>query len=409
MANTLNNISLERWHDQIRDHLYRIILPFWMHESLDSIGGGFWGEISCDHEIHPEAPKGLILNARLLWTFSTLYRRDPWGEYRNLAQRAFIELVDKFWDPIHSGFGWMVDRTGVCVDDRKKIYGQAFAIYGLVEFAHVFERPEAYHKARQVYDLIERHAWDEQYGGYIEVCQADWSVASDCRLSDKDMDEKKSMNNHLHLLEAYTQFYRCFPNDQLKCRLMQLLDLFDRYIITSDRCHLGHFFDESWHPRSDNYTYGHDIEASWLLVETAEVLGDEAICHRVKDFALPLARTVLAEGLDPQGGLYYEGRAGQPTDRNKEWWPQAEAVVGFLNAYQLAGDSSFLHAAFKLWDFIETRMVDRERGEWFWRVDPQGQPDRTQPKLSAWKTPYHNARACLETMERLMRLEEVLA
>ncbi len=401
------DISLDAWLGQIDSHLHRVILPFWLEDAIDP-RGGFIGEISCDHVINPKASKGLILHARLLWTFSALYHRDPWGEYRNLAQRAFSFLMDRFWDAEQGGFWWAVDAEGHCVDSNKKIYGQAFTIYGLCEYARAFDRPEGYHKARQVYDLIERYARDEQYGGYVEVCQADWSVAQDGRLSDKDMDEKKSMNNHLHLLEAYTLFYRCCPQERLRQRLAQLIEIFEQHIVTSDRRHFDHFFNETWQRRSDNYTYGHDIEGSWLLVEAAEALGDEGVLARVKTLALDLARTCLTEGLDPNGGLYYEGQGGRPIDTNKEWWPQAEAVVGFLNAYQLSGDKAFLQAAAQLWEFIESRLVDRERGEWFWRVNAQGQPDRTQPKLSAWKAPYHNVRACLEVMDRLIKCERVL-
>jgi mannobiose 2-epimerase len=221
------------------------------------------------------------------------------------------------------------------------------------------------------------------------------------RLSDKDQNAKKSMNNHLHVLEAYTKLVRVRPNAILAERLRELIDLFRRRILDETAEHLQHFFDEHWHVESNNYTFGHDIEGSWLLCEAAEALGDEALLAEVRTAAVKIARAVLREGLDPAGGVFYEGRDGKIVNRSKEWWPQAEAVVGFWNAWQLTGEIEFKNAAMNVWRFIQEKIVDRRHGEWFWRIDERGMVDDSLPKISAWKCPYHNGRCCLEVIRRI--------
>ena len=396
--------QLQNFADAVRQELNDHLLPFWLDRSVDAAHGGFIGHMANDGTIDPMAPKGLILNSRLLWTFSALYRFKEDNRCRDMARRAYDYLEAYFWDRSHGGTFWQVDFKGHPVDDKKKIYGQAFYIYALAEYCQAFESEPALQRARQVFDLIEKNSRDQNYGGYIEVCNRNWSVAEDLRLSDKDMDEKKSMNNHLHLLEAYTNLYRIRPEARLRQRLTELIDLFDQRIADQSSGHLNHFFDEKWQPKSANYTFGHDIEASWLLCEAAEVLGDPNITSRAQRLALRLARVTLAEALDDDGGLCYEGRAGNVTDPNREWWPQAECIVGFLNAYELSSDRSFLEAAQKAWSFIEEYFIDNKNGEWFWRIDLNGHPDPAEPKVSQWKGPYHNVRTCLETIRRLQQI-----
>ena len=396
--------TIQQFSAAVRDELENNLVPFWLEKAIDPEHGGFIGQMSNDGTIDSEAPKGLILNTRILWTFSALYRFNQDSRFRETAQLAYDYLEAYFWDTSFGGVFWLLDYKGHPLDNKKKIYGQAFYIYALAEHYQAFEDSSVLERAGGMFDLIEIHSRDQTYGGYIEVCNRDWSIAEDLRLSDKDMDEKKSMNNHLHLLEAYTNLYRIRPENRLRERLMELIDIFDQRILNPDTGHLNHFFDDTWRPKSDNYTFGHDIEASWLLCEAAEVLEEPALTSRVRRLALQLARVTLAEGLDDDGGLFYEGRAGQVTDPDRQWWPQAESVVGFLNAYELSGDDSFLEAAKNAWTFIEKYFIDRQHGEWFWRIDTAGRPDPAEPKVSQWKGPYHNVRACLEIIKRLTRL-----
>jgi mannobiose 2-epimerase len=394
--------ELEIFSAQVGEYLFRHYLPFWCGPALDRKNGGWMAWLSNDLKPDRSQPKGLIVNSRILWAFSAAHMARPESVYAEMAERAFDFLMSKFWDAQHGGAFWRLDDTGEVIDDSKKTYGQAFYIYALTEFHRAFGNPAALERTKELFELIERHAHDAKSGGYTEVCNRDWSPAgADARLSEKDMNEKKSMNNHLHVLEAYTNLYRAWPEPCVAERLRELIDIFLARILDAHTNHLHHFFNEQWEVRSDTYTYGHDIEASWLLCEAAEGLGDAKLLARVRAVALPMADVVLREGIAHDGALCYEGKSGEIIDPGRDCWPQAEALVGFLNAFELSGDEKFFAAARRVWDYIENNLVDRVHGEWFWRINPDGQPDSQLPKVSEWKGPYHATRACLETMKRL--------
>jgi len=401
----MNDNELKQFSQLVSDQLFGNILPFWCGPALDHEQGGWMACLSNDLKPDRTQPKGLIVNARILWAFSAVhqFRSDPL--FRRMADRAFEFVTNRFWDTQWGGAFWRLDDAGRVLDDSKKIYGQAFGIYALTEYHQAFGQTAALDRAKQLFELIERHAHDDQFGGYLEVRRRDWSAAdASARLSDKDMNEKKSMNNHLHVLEAYTNLYRVWPEPRVKQRLRELIRLFQQRILDSRTLHLHHFFDEQWHVRSDTYTFGHDIEATWLLCEAAEVLGDATLLKRVQALALRMAEVVLRESIDADGALRYEGKDGKIIDAGKECWPQAEAVIGFLNAYQLSGDEKYFRSSLRACDFIEQKLVDRVHGEWFWRITPAGQVDATLPKINEWKGPYHGSRMCLEALHRLHTL-----
>ena len=387
---------------KLREHLFGHIMPFWCGPALDHEHGGWMSWLSNDLKSDRTQPKGLIVNARILWAFSAVHQANPDPQFKQMASRAFDYIINRFWDVQYGGAFWQLDDSGKVLDDSKKIYGQAFYIYALTEFHRAFKSEGALHRALTLFELIEKHSHDSEFGGFVEVCRRDWSEAGpDARLSDKDMNEKKSMNNHLHVLEAYTNLYRETQNPVVEQRLHELIQLFLERILDSRTNHLHHFFDEEWRVRSDTYTFGHDIEASWLLCEAAGVLDDPVLLQRVKSIAVQMAGVVLNEGILADGGLCYEGRAGNLIDAGRECWPQAEAVVGFINAFQISGDEKYLAAAMRVWNYAEKHLVDHVHGEWFWRINEDGRPDTKLPKVSEWKGPYHVSRACLETMNRL--------
>lgn len=401
--------DLERFRAEVGEHLFGHYLPFWSGPALDPKNGGWMAWLSNDLKPDRTRPKGLIVNCRILWAFSAAHRVRPEPVYFYMAARAFDFVIHKFWDEEHGGAFWRLDDAGQVRDDAKKIYGQAFYIYALTEFHRAFGSPAALERARELFELIERHAHDAKFGGYVEVCHRDWSEAgAEARLSEKDMNEKKSMNNQLHVLEACTNLYRVWPEPWVADRLRELMEIFLVRILDRRTGHLHHFFNEQWEVRSDTCTYGHDIEASWLLCEAAGELGDAKLLARVREAALRMAETVLREGVAADGALCYEGRDGRVIDEGRECWPQAEAVVGFLNAYELSLDEKYLAAARGVWDYIQRHLVDRVHGEWFWRINPDGRPDPELPKVSEWKGPYHVTRACLETMSRLNRLPALI-
>ncbi|HKV38076.1 MAG TPA: AGE family epimerase/isomerase, partial [Blastocatellia bacterium] len=323
-----------------------------------------------------------------------------------IAERAYAYLTGHFLDPEFGGVVWTVDYKGRILDAKKKAYAQAFALYGFAEFYIATGYEAALDNAFRIYNLIENRCRDQEFGGYFETFERDWSLALDQRLSDVDLDEKKSMNTHLHILEAYATLARASGDEQVRERLAALVNIFLAHIISPQRDYLEMFFDQSWTSKSRRRSFGHDIEASWLLCEAAGVLGDSRLAATVRDAALKIAQSVHDEGLDGDGSLLYEADPGGIIDFNRDWWVQAEAVVGFVNAYQLSGAGHFLKAAMRAWAYIQANVIDKTNGEWFWRVSSDGVPSIENPKLSQWKCPYHNGRMCFEVSRRLSAIKE---
>lgn len=389
------------------------ILPFWLEHTIDEEFGGFRGQIANNLTFDPHAAKGLILNARILWTFSKAFSVYKEPAYLSAAHRAYEYFCRCFWDDEFGGVYWMVDYAGRPVDTKKRIYGQAFTVYALTEYTHATADREPLDRAMRIVAQIESAGHDDEHGGYFETYERNWTLAADQRLSDVDLDEKKSMNTHLHLLEAYATLLRHHEDTTVRFRLRELIEIFLKHIIDPVTQHFILFFDEAWRPRSEIISFGHDIEGSWLLCEAAEILGDAGVLARVRATAVKMAQAVFEQALDADGGLLYEAekRADGPAkivDTDKHWWPQAEAVVGFLNAYELSGKQHFLVAAERSWAFIEKHIIDHQYGEWFWLVSRDGTPDAQREKVGPWKCPYHNSRTCIEVMARLHRLQHKL-
>jgi cellobiose epimerase len=380
------------------------ILPFWAERTVDREKGGFYGLITNDLEVDSDAPKGSVLNTRILWTFSAAFRTWPEPLYREMADRAYAYLLEHFWDDQHSGLVWMVDSRGDFLDERKQTYGQAFGVYAFSEYFRATGRKEALEYAIRLLESIEAHAFEPAHGGYVEALARDWSPLEDMRLSDIDLNVPYSQNTHLHLLEAYAALLRVWPEPTLRGRLQALWEILAFRIRDEKTNKLVLFQDRDWKPLSDAVSHGHDIEASWLLCEAADVLGDETISERTKAIGLAMAGGVLAEGFDRVHGGVSDAIDHHSPVLGKEWWPQAEAVVGFLNAFELSGREDYLDAALKSWHFIEQFVIDHTYGEWYYRVSPEGRPELDLAKVSPWKCPYHNARAALEIIERSRRL-----
>jgi mannobiose 2-epimerase len=377
------------------------ILPFWSGRVPDEVDGGFRGYISEDGTVDPLAPRGGVLHARILWTFAAAYRRYREPGHRALADRALSYLLDRFWDPVHGGVFWMLDHEGRPLLERKQTYHQAFALYGLAEHHRAIGSRESLEHAIRLYRAIEEHAFDPEEGGYWEARGRDWRPLEDVRLSEKDRNTPRSMNTHLHVMEAYTNLLRVWAGEGLRDRLKVLIQIHLDRILDSDLSHLLLFFDEAWRPVDHAVSYGHDIEASWLIVEAADILGDAVLRGRAVEAAGRIARTTLREGLDRgHGGLYAERDDEGSLDDEKHWWMQAEAIVGFVNAWDLTRDGAFLDAAEETWRFVDRFIVDRDHGEWRWRVARDGSPIPGLAKVEPWKGPYHNSRAALEVLRR---------
>jgi mannobiose 2-epimerase len=397
----MDPISIRNYAQRIETELTQNILPFWISQVVDHEHGGFYGSLTNDLAIDRTVPRGALLSARILWTYSAAHRQYKTPAYLEMAHRAYVDLEENFRDREHGGYFWSISADGAPLKTRKQVYGQAFAIYALTEYHRTSGLRQPLDQAIELYHLLEKQALEPKFGGYLEAFSREWNPIDDVRLSEIDLNEPKSQNTHLHVMEAYTNLLRVWPDPGLKRSQATLINVMLNRILCAKTHHLQLFFANDWTLRSDAVSYGHDIEASWLLIQAASVLGDPAILQRLKPITLDIAYATLAQGIDTDGAVFNAGGSTGVTDTTKEWWPQAEAVVGFLDAYQLSQSERFLSAALRCWDFVETHLVDRTHGEWFRGVDRAGNVLPEQLKVSFWKCPYHNGRACMEAASRL--------
>ncbi|MFO1449316.1 MAG: AGE family epimerase/isomerase [Opitutaceae bacterium] len=380
------------------------ILPFWLKHAIDTKRGCFHGSVSSDLVPDPNAVRGALLTSRILWTFSAAYRRYRTIEYLRMADFAYVDLISHFHDARHGGFFWSLRPDGTVLQDRKQVYGQAFALYGLSEYHAASGRPEPLELAIEVHRLLEKHALDPTHGGYLEALGREWQAIPDMRLSGGDMNVPKSQNTLLHVMEAYACLLRVWPNPDLERSQISLLKVMLDHVLQGDSGHLGLFFSADWQPKSDQVSYGHDIEAAWLLTQAGDGVDDAPLRERIRKAAVRIADVTLAEGVDSDGGVMNQGGPQGLTNTGKDWWPQAEAVIGFLNAYEIGRQPKHLDAALRSWEFIDSHLIDRTRGEWIRSVDRDGRPSGDPAKISFWKCPYHNGRMVLESVARLRRL-----
>jgi mannobiose 2-epimerase len=390
--------------DAMMGDLRANVLPFWFGRVLDE-RAGFHGLVGDDGRPAPAAPLGGVLCARLLWTFSAAYRRTGDPAHRRAADHFHAWLTGPFHDPRHGGVYWLLDHEGRPIADRKQTYALAFALYGLAEHHLATGSQESLAQAVDLFRLIEERAADREHGGYFEAHARDWGALDDVRLSEKDLNAPKSMNTHLHVMEALAALARAGGGAAVREALATVVRLHLERIFDADTGHLCPFFDERFAPLSRAVSFGHDVEASWLLVEAADETGDAALVARARAAAILMSDVALAEGFDPvHGGLFAERGEDARLDDEKHWWMQAEAIVGFLNAFEISHREAFLDAALRTWSFVERFLVDGVHGEWRWRVERDGTPIPGLPKVEPWKCPYHNSRAALEVDVRTGRL-----
>lgn len=374
------------------------ILNYWIKNAVDNKNGGFIGKVDGNDKVYAKADKGLVLNSRILWTFSAAYIQNPKPAYKMMADRAYNYLMEHFWDKKNGGGYWSVDYLGKPKEKHKQMYGQGFMLYGLSEYYRAFGNKSALNSAIELFGLIEKNGYDKKNGGYFEVATENWQITEDKVITQGKADQKKSMNTHLHIIEPYTNLYRVWKDPLLKKQLYGLLSNFTDKIIDKNTQTQILFLTDDWQPRSEIISYGHDIEASWLLLETAEVLHDEAWIEKIKPFSIGLSNAAQ-KGIDTDGGMYYE-TDGTHLKTQKDWWPQAEAMVGFYNSYQISKDAKYFQQSLKSWDFIKKRLLSTT-GEWYWGINSENKALTNMDKIGMWKCPYHNARACMEMIRRL--------
>lgn len=392
------SVSTRTLHREITKDLKENILSFWEKYSVDP-SGGFYGTLERDGTPVADAPKGGVLNARILWTFSTAYRMYGDAKYRDLADRAQRYFIDHFIDPQYGGIYWLIKADGTPLDTDKQTYGCSYAIYGLSEHFRATGNVESLQKAIEIYHTMENEIKDPVKDGYIESFTRSWGTPEKLGYDGEGV-ATKTMNTHIHVLEAYTALYKVWRNSDLRQRLAKVIDMVSTNLYNPRTHHLILYCDSDWKNLDDIDSYGHDIETSWLLMEAAEALNDPEILERCKKISLELVDASLREGINPMGAMMYE-RHKDKIRKDASWWCQAETVVGCINAWQLTGKQSYFDAASRTWEFIKSRMIDKEYGEWFRTVEEDGTPRYKEPKSSMWNSPYHNSRMGFEIEARL--------
>jgi cellobiose epimerase len=391
---------------EFKKELNDIILPFWL-KLLDYENGGSYGTVDYNLALHKESPKGGVIGARHLWAYSGAYLLTNEEKYLLAAEHSYQFLIHTLWDAENDGIYWLVDYNGTPLIPEKHIYAQSFALYGLSEFAKATKNEDALNRAIQLFQLIEDKCFSEKHAAYIEEFTTDWKQKEN-QLLNEGPGAIFTTNSHLHLLEAYTNLYSVWPDQQLLARISNLLDLFYNKIYH----HTEHFcqvaFDYDWNPTKDTYSYGHDIETSWLLTETLHVTKLDR--PDILEMNKQMAYRVAEEGIDEDGSIY-DAKSNGIQNKTRVWWAQAEAVIGFYNAYQLTEDEKFIAYSQNVWEYIQQKFHDpRPGGEWYSRINEKGEVisslrsnEFPTPENIAdpWKGFYHNGRLCFEMICRL--------
>lgn len=425
---------MENFYQSIKDELFNDILPYWQKYSRDYKNAGFYGFIDNNNTPDSDCERSIVMTSRFLWTYSTVARMTKNTSYLEMADFAYNVIINKYWDKENGGVYWSVLPDGTPKISKKQLYGEAFCCYGLSEYAAAIKElreitsqdPETPQKsanqdeespsqtamnyALDLYSLIEQHAYDPQSGGYVEARAQNWTPTKDMMLSSKDMNCPKSMNTNLHMMEAYTNLYRTLPivfpdatpiRSEVAESLTSLVNTTTECILQPDM-HLAMFFNMEWQPLSDEISYGHDIETSWLLWEAACELNDDELKEQIKATVIKMAQVALEEGVDAKEGCMenFAKDNGKIRDRHRVWWIQAEAINGFYNAWEMTSDPKYKEAVLRQWDFIKNHQIDKVNGEWWSELTPENTPVLTESKGGNWKTSYHNARACIEILKR---------
>jgi cellobiose epimerase len=383
--------------EEIKKHLQNDIIPFWKCLK-DEDHGGYYGEMDYDLTLYKKADKGCILNSRILWFFSNAYLALKDEECLEYAKHAYEFLTKAFLDPEYGGVYWSVTYDGKPKDDTKHTYNQAFAIYALASYYDANRSSEALTLAYELVDKVETVCRDEK--GYLEAFDRCFVPASNEKLSENGVMASRTMNTLLHVFEAYTELYRVDRNKNIADKMSWMLELFAKKVYNPKERRLEVFFDDEMNSLIDLNSYGHDIEASWLIDRGVEILGDPKYFDMITPITKDLADHIHHVAMD-ESSLYNECEEGR-VDTKKVWWVQAEAILGFLNGYQKdAARTDYLETVGKLWDYTKKYMIDHRKGsEWFNELYKDGTPIKEKEIVGPWKCPYHNGRMCFEVINR---------
>ena len=383
--------------EEVKTHLVNDLIPFWK-KLRDDVYGGYYGWLSYDLVLDQKAVKGCILNSRILWFFSNAYMLLGDESLLEEAKHGYAFMREHCIDREQGGLYWSLAYDGTPEDTTKHTYNQAFAIYALASYYAASKDESALKTAMDIYHIIEERCTDEI--GYREAFDRSFREIGNDKLSENGVMAEKTMNTLLHVFEAYTELYRVSGDAGVKKRLMWILDTIAEKVYDPALHRQEVFFDREMKSILDLHSYGHDIETAWLLRRGTDILGERSYAEKMLPIILDLTGQVYRAAFDGRS-LANECEKGV-VDERRIWWVQAEAVVGFLNGYQLApAHEEYLEAARSEWEFIKTYMIDKRKGsEWYQEVDSTGVPTAGEPIVEPWKCPYHNGRMCMEVIRR---------
>lgn len=378
------------------------ILQYWSTHVLDEETGTITGYIDFYGKKNPDENIGIIMVSRMLWTFSAACKFYNSQEYRVHADMCKTYIDTYFYDHTYGGYIWEISASGTPIVQKKQIYAQAFVLYALAEYYDATKDEQVLHQAMQLFNAIESYAFDAIHGGYFEAFSQSWQKLDDVRLSSKDLNLPKGMNTNLHILEAYTRLYQVTNDTKVKDALAQQTLLYAQKIVAANG-HVHIFFNDSWEVQTHEYSYGHDIESSWLLWEAAEIIGDDSILNTIRPIVLTMVKTFIQEGIDTASSavIYEYFTLTNSHDLDRHWWVQVEAMEGLANAYQMTKNHNYRTLLFAIWNYVKTNIIDEKNGEWHWRTNRENIAVNDSPKVSMWKCPYHNSRALMRLLEKI--------
>lgn len=380
---------------EVKNELENHIIPFW-NSLRDDEKGGFYGFMDCNLKLDKNAEKGVILHSRILWFYSNCYLVLKDEKCLENAKHCYDFMVKHCVDRENGGVYWLMNADGTVSDSMKHTYCQAFFVYALSSYYDASGDESALRLAMEIFDTIEEKCTDDV--AYLEAMSADWKLIPNDALSENGLMADKTMNTTLHLLEAYTELYRVHKDERVLERLKFQLQLFLDKIFYPEDDRLLVFFDREFKVIGDIHSYGHDIEATWLLDRACEVIGDDSLTEKVSAMNKRVVANIAKIAYE-NNSLNNE-RENEKINKIRVWWVQAEAVVGFLNGYQKYGEEKYMEMAENIWGYIKSELIDkRDGGEWHSQIEEDGKPS-VKPVVDPWKCPYHNGRMCLEVLKR---------
>jgi mannobiose 2-epimerase len=416
----MNAQDLNRFLQEAEQHLMQELLPFWLDRSKDDEYGGFITHFDKDGHDAGTDEKSLIAQTRCVYTFASAaragYHKERCLEY---AKHGVNFLLEKMWDQENGGFYWLLDRKGHVKIDEKIIYGHSFAIYSLAEYTLASGDPLGLEYAGKTFDLLQKYAVDTMYGGYFEMFTRDWQLKGPGAAGG----DRKTLDVHMHLMEAFTSLYECSQQAIHRRKLQEAIDIMIKRILHPKyRTGVPQFFPDwqvapqikfdivwGWDrftdagtkaQADDNTSYGHNVEFAWLVTHALNIMG-----IRPQEYADVLKASydhAVANGIDDEyGGVYVEGaHSGEVYDREKEFWQQAEVLIGMLQAWLDFGDEAYLKVYANVHRFVFDKMIHHPVGEWWPLLSREGEPVWTHMSHS-WKVNYHTVRAMVQGIERL--------